>query len=448
MEPLLRAFLSPDNGIRREAVRALEVLQTQKDDLPLGLLQVTRTSGAPELRMLAAVLLRKVVNTEDAGGVARWTRVDAAAQSAICEQLLLAVQHETEDFVRRRICDTLAEVAMHVMADAPWPKFWLAIYALVSSPAFPLQEAGLLLCEMLGGYIAGSMSEHLPTFRNMYHQRLSDAAAPRRVRAAAARAVGTILISLTSKSTSADTFAALIPDLVRCLLEAQAARDTEAAMTFVGVVVDVADKQAQLFKPCLGDVVRALCGLASDASGDNDVRRVSLEALLCIGENAPSIARKGMPSGGFLAAVLPVALHMMLEHGSVGSLTDAQWDALDGRLDGGEDAGDDSSNVNVGEEAVERLGQGIGAEHLMRAIGPMIAAALATPAAPDGSEWRYYVAGLSALAQVNARVLRFSFRIASHRTLCLPQSQVQTAEMLPDDDAATHTALISQVGFT
>jgi importin-5 len=323
-EALLRAFLSPDNAVRKEAVRALEVLQTRQDELPLGLLGIVRASAAPELRMLAAVLIRKVVNTEDAASVAQWTRIEAGAQATICDQLLLAVQQEPEDFVRRRVCDTLAEVALHVMADAPWPKLWLSVYALVSSPAYPLQEAGLLLCEMLGGYIAGSMTEHLPSFRSMYHQRLSDSSAPWRVRAAAARAVGTILISLTSKSTSSDGFAALIPDLVRCLLSAQAARDTEMAMTFVGVVVDIADQQAQLFKPCLADVVRALCGLASDVAGDNDVRRVSIEAVVCIAENAPSIARKGMPGGGFLTTVLPVALRMMLEHGAVGSLTDAQ----------------------------------------------------------------------------------------------------------------------------
>ncbi len=74
---------------------------------------------------------------------------------------------------------------------------------------------------------------------------------------------------------------------------------------------------------------------------------------------------------------------------------------MDGRLDGSEDAGDDSSNVGVGEEAIDRLGQAIGAENLMRVISPMITAALATPAAADGSEWPYYFAGLSALSQVS-----------------------------------------------
>jgi len=53
-------------------------------------------------------------------------------------------------------------------------------------------------------------------------------------------------------------------------------------MTFVGVLVDVADKQAQLFKPCFGDVTRALCGIALDNSGatDNDVRRLCFEVVL------------------------------------------------------------------------------------------------------------------------------------------------------------------------
>ena len=54
-------------------------------------------------------------------------------------------------------------------------------------------------------------------------------------------------------------------------------------------------------------------------------------------ESVPSIARKAMPGGGFLAAVLPVAIRFMLEHGATGELTDAAWDALEGRPDGTED---------------------------------------------------------------------------------------------------------------
>jgi len=75
--------------------------------------------------------------------------------------------------------------------------------------------------------------------------------------------------------------------------------------------------------------------------------------------------------------------------------------------------------VAVGEEAIERLGEAIRTEHLLKALSPMIAAALSAPAAPDGSEWRAHFAGLSALAE--------------------------TSDMLPDDDAATHAAVLRQV---
>lgn len=75
--------------------------------------------------------------------------------------------------------------------------------------------------------------------------------------------------------------------------------------------------------------------------------------------------------------------------------------------------------VAVGEEAVERLGEAIGAEHLLRGLSPMISEALATPARADGSEWCAHFAGLSALSE--------------------------TSDMLPDDDASTHETLLRQV---
>lgn len=287
-ENLLRAFLSPVNDVRRSAVQALETAQAAGGDaLPIGLLFALRSSATPDLRTLAAVLLRKVINAEDATKVAQWTRIPEASRAIICTQLLLAVKEEPTDLVRRRVCDTLAEVALQVMADAPWAELWLTVHGLVSAPppAYSMQEAGLLLCEMLGRYIANSMTEHLSSFRALFHQRLSDAAAPLRIRAAAVRSVGAILVSLSSRHTAADEFVSLIPDVIRCLLDARAARDGENAMTIVGVLVDIADEQAQLFKPCLGDAVRALCGVALDASGgtDNDLRRLCFEVVLSIG---------------------------------------------------------------------------------------------------------------------------------------------------------------------
>jgi len=64
-------------------------------------------------------------------------------------------------------------------------------------------------------------------------------------------------------------------------------------------------------------------------------------------------------------------------------------------------------------------GEAIGAEHLLRGLSPMISEALATPARADGSEWCAHFAGLSALSE--------------------------TSDMLPDDDASTHEALLRQV---
>jgi len=56
-EALLRAFLSPVNDIRRNAVHALEAAQAVGGDgLALGLLQVLRASSGTDLRVLAAVL--------------------------------------------------------------------------------------------------------------------------------------------------------------------------------------------------------------------------------------------------------------------------------------------------------------------------------------------------------------------------------------------------------
>ena len=285
LEGLLRAFLCPDNELRRRAVQELEASQARGgDDLPLGLLHALRSAIAPDLRLLAAVLLRKVVNAEDSEKVARWTRITQVSRSIICSQLLMAVKEERVDIVRRRVCDTLAEVSLHVMADEPWDDLWKSIHGLISSHEHSMQEAGLLLCEMLGGYIAASMTTHLPSFRALFHQRLADSTVPRRVRTAAARAVGSILISLSARHSSADEFVGLVPDIVRCLLEARAARDSESAMSLVGILIDVADQQPQLLKPCLADLTRTLCGVALDVSGgtENDLRRLCFEVVVAV----------------------------------------------------------------------------------------------------------------------------------------------------------------------
>jgi hypothetical protein len=85
--------------------------------------QVVRAAPVPHFRDLAAVVLRKLLVLEEQS---LWLAMSPAARALLCDQLLAAVEAETEHGIRRAVSATIADLAIAIIEPrAPWPQLYV-----------------------------------------------------------------------------------------------------------------------------------------------------------------------------------------------------------------------------------------------------------------------------------------------------------------------------------
>jgi hypothetical protein len=359
---------------------------------------VLRSSPEARLRLLSAVLLRRVLNevVDESEHTWYWEILKPESRLVIQEQLLAATETEPENSNRRKVCDTLAQVALMVFAlGDPWGELWGRMHAWVTSASYPLQSASLLLFEYLGEHIAETMQDSFPTFAGIFMARLTDAAAPLQVRASACTAAISVMVSMPPRSSALDHFTPLIPHFMTVFLASEAAKDDDRSITLISVLIDLIDAHAFSLKKYLRETVKLMADVAGNTGAHNEVRKLCLEFLTTLAEKVPGLARK-MPDNGFLKAVLPVALRMLMDHG-LEEPSDEEWDATEGTDPYEEGEG---CNIPVAEEALDRIGGVIGSETFLPEFVAMTRYFFSPEhTGPDSWKWRY--AGLSALSEAS-----------------------------------------------
>lgn len=145
--PVLQALMSPDNDLRRNTEAQFEQARTASpeshEQLSLGLCSISvNPSAEPHLRGLAAVLLRGLVT----GARGEFDSMGQQGQVTIMQHLLLGLSAEMPTPVRRKICDTMSELAAELFnVDAQlWPEYMPAVLQAINSPGAPIiKEMGL-----------------------------------------------------------------------------------------------------------------------------------------------------------------------------------------------------------------------------------------------------------------------------------------------------------------
>lgn len=414
IQQLLQGVMSPDNVVRKAAEAAfLQALSSgQTDALPLGFLQELLTSPEAGLRQMAAVMLRKTVLYEPAGektdnsANAHWHKMSDDAKKAVATQLLQAMQRETADSVRRPLTHTLSEVAGMVMGDGTnsWPELWATMHACATGPSQAAQESALTLFEHLAPYAVYGLKAHKDMFGAIFKARLTDATAPARVRVAAAKAAAAQIISADTADEAA-LYADTLPHMLQALQGVAGLEgEEEAARDISGVLTEVATAHATVFRKVLSDALRLLCGVAGAPSADPQARKLCLETVVSIAEGAPGMARK-LPGDGYLAAVLPVAMRMLLEHGEEGP-EDAEWEGLSSGEDHfglGPAADADDCFLPAAEDALNRVGAAIGAKRALTPLAALVREFLGSAHAGLAG-WKHRYAGLCAIGTTSALV--------------------------------------------
>jgi hypothetical protein len=99
------------------------------------------------MRTLAAVMLRRLINT---GVDENWANLPDENKNGLKRELIVAVQHESDSTMRKKITDIIAELARFLIEEQPdghnqWPEVLTFLFELSSSTNNAMKECALNL---------------------------------------------------------------------------------------------------------------------------------------------------------------------------------------------------------------------------------------------------------------------------------------------------------------
>lgn len=157
MEALLQGLLCAANDLRRGAEAQYEAARNQDPSgVARELLRLLVSPAAQDpVRVLCAVLLRRLVT----GTTSKWDDMIPDVQLAVRSTLLERMRTESSLFLRRKVCDALAELAGELLSEDEncWPEILPTLLQSVSATAAEEREMALDVFAR----IADPVMEHL-----------------------------------------------------------------------------------------------------------------------------------------------------------------------------------------------------------------------------------------------------------------------------------------------
>lgn len=399
-EKLLWSLMAMDNDERNRAETLFADLKQHSDATLSGLVQVVHSTRSDDVRGLAAVLLRRVLLRD---AVSLWPNASEHVRSAVKHELLAVLRSEENRSIRRKVCDTVGELASSILDDAQWDDLLPTLLTWIDTPNTTLRETTLRVFEMIAIYIATMIEASVDdptaqfevTVLSMLVQCIRDES-DGRVALNAIRALSMLLINMeTIQIQREDLLHASIPAILTALHRMLARQQFDEVMETLEVLIEVAEPHAAFFKPCLRDYVLAMVQIADAPPRDGTAvipdgcRQLAMEFLVSLAEHAPSACRK-LSKNAFVNSVYPVAFKMMLELQDIETWSVATCDDDEDAL-----ANHEISNFDVGSEALERLVGAIGARKSLPKCFALI-----QEYASNSANWVYRHAALVGLCQI------------------------------------------------
>ncbi|MBA0568447.1 hypothetical protein Golob_005943 [Gossypium lobatum] len=380
-ETLVSHLMSSSNEQRSHAEALFNLCkQSDPDALCLRLSHLLQVCTQPEIRAMAAILLRKLLTRDDSY---IWPRLNISTQSSVKSVLLSQIQVETTKNLSKKLCDTVAELASSILPENGWPELLPFMFQCVSSDSPKLQESAFLIFAQLSQYIGDVLTPFIKDLHTVFLRCLSESSNAD-VKIAALNAVINFIQCLTS-SSDRDRFQDLLPAMMRTLTEALNNGNEATAQEALELLIELAGTEPRFLRRQLVDVVGSMLQIAEAESLEEGTRHLAIEFVVTLAEareRAPGMMRK-LPQ--FISRLFAILMRMLLDIED-----DAAWHTAESE---DEDAGE-TSNYSVGQECLDRLAISLGGNTIVPVASEQLPAYLAA------SEWQKHHAALIALAQI------------------------------------------------
>ncbi|XP_038209407.1 importin-5 [Zerene cesonia] len=372
---LLITILSTDNDERTQAEQAYNNIPTETKLVHLvGAIQ--NADLGDEGRQTAAVLLRRLLSAEF---FEFFPKLPFEQQAMLREQLLITLQMDVSQQLRRKICDVVSELARnHIDDDGvnQWPEFLQFMFNCANAQDANIKEAGIRMFTSVPGVFGNRQNENLDVIKRMLLSALQITESEA-LRLQAVKAVGAFILLHDKEPAIQKHFSDLLLPFMQVVVQSIEKADDDAALK---VLIELAESAPKFLRPQIEAIFQVCIKVIGDSNAEDNWRQLALEALVTLCETAPAMVRKMLPNA--VRILTPLVLEMMCELDD-----EPDWAVQDDVADD-----DNEQNYVAAESALDRMCCGLGGKIMLGLIVGQV------PEMLQSEDWKRRHAALMAVS--------------------------------------------------
>lgn len=229
LEACLLQLTNPDTEQIKQAEAAIKVY-LKKIVSVVGLMTQLQHSAKPEVRQLAALMLRKKL-------FKHWPKLDEPTKAGVKQALLARAAEDPVPVVRSAVATLISSLALHEVPAGKWPELMIFINTCASSSSEDQREISMKLLQLLSESMGTHLQPHFNDLKTLYAAGLQDPQSLK-VRVASMRAACAIVEFLEEHDLR--NFQSLVPLQIAVLQQCVVNGAEPEAVEFLDVFSEIA----------------------------------------------------------------------------------------------------------------------------------------------------------------------------------------------------------------
>jgi len=305
----LLGILSNDNTHRNLCEERLEQLRKEPNSFVLGMIQLLQTLPHPDFRKLAATVLKRYISVMVSAEICIWKDLTSETQSIVKEQLLKALEAETNNKVARILCVLISELVGTINnEEQTWNELDTFLYKLVTEGSEIQRTMAYLTMNYSFAYAYARYETHAAELAGLFATTLT-----KDTLAVKAECVDALCHLLSNAIYSkVEPFTELLPHINTVIQELVKTGNEEKLKSVIESLGSVAGNQPKYFLKGFDTMFQLLLEIAAkDCAAETEdtesfrISQVAIETVLSVIERLPSLI-KNKPSETYLLPLLKV----------------------------------------------------------------------------------------------------------------------------------------------
>lgn len=340
LEACLLQLTHPDTEQIKQAEAALKAYLKQLACVG-GLMTQITGSGKPEVRQLAALMLRKKV-------FKHWPKLDEATQAGVKAALLARLAEDPVHVVRTTVASLVAALALHELPAGKWPELLAFINSCATTGNADQREVAMKLLQLLGEAMGTELQPHFASLKQLFGAALQDPEALA-VRVGAMRAACALVEFL--EEADLRSFRELVPLMMTVLQQCVGNGAETEAVEFLDVFSEIASHPFPLLDQSFPQFIELLLQIILAEQLEVSTRASASYALGEFLKKKPkTIGKKDLVGKIFTAMLDIVARDDDVSCGLISNLLERE-----ARADDADDDEDDESPGHLAQQTIDTL---------------------------------------------------------------------------------------------